>query len=410
MLKNIITILSIALLFSLSIFLAKTSVSEFRLASQSAAVFFVDNIKTEDLVTKYADASKGKANEKVRIFIMPGHEPDFGGAEYRSIKERELNTVTARYLRDFFEQDPSFEIVVGRDDGAWHPNLETYFSESMDEIKAWKEAQASTMKELIDDGEFELLDDPVPHQKVSEDVALRLYGINKWIGENDFDMAIHLHVNDYGGRRRGRAGEFTGYTIYIPESQYSNSKAAKEIARAVGGRLSQMIAVSDAKRESHGIVEDQNLVALGRYNTADAPSILVEYGYIYEAQFQDEAVREAILKEYAYQTYLGVKDFFIAHESAAKTKDSASLPYTWSKEVGMGEDYSLDVLKLQAALWKSGFYPPSGKDLRDCPLTGIFGGCTKAALDAFQKKNSVAGESGRLGEATREALNSAFGK
>ncbi len=408
--RNPVKILSVALLLLLSIYLAKHSVVEFQTISQSAAVFFADNIKPDDLLAKYEVALKSKNSEKVRIFIMPGHEPDFGGTEYKKIKERELNVILAEDLKDFLEQDPSFEVVVGRDDDRWHPDLEAYFAERMGDIKKWKDAQARTMRDLADDGEFELLDDPVPHQKVSEEVALRLYGINKWIGENDFDMAVHIHINDFGGRRKSRPGQFTGYTIYVPEPQYSNSGAAREIAESVGGRLSQMIAVSDAKREKEGIVEDQNLVVLGRYNTADVPSILIEYGYIYEPQFQDETVASAVLKEYAFQTYLGIKDFFITHEAAAKTKDSASLPYIWNKEIGIGEDHSLDAFALQVALWKKDMYPPSGKDLRSCPLTGIFGGCTKASLDEFQKRNLIENESERLGSHTRAILDSTFGK
>lgn len=402
--------ISVAVLFSLSVFLTKHSVAEFQAASQSAAVFFADNIRPEDLLNKYAEAAKDENAEDVRIFIMPGHEPDFGGTEYRKIKERELNATLARYLQDFLERDQSFESVIGRDDDRWHPDLEAYFDERMKDIKKWKDEQASVMKGLADGGELELLDDPVPHQKVSEAVALRLYGINKWIGEKGFDVAIHIHINDYGGRRSNKPGKFTGYTIYVPEPQYSNSTAAREIAESVGGRLSQMIAVSDAKREKEGIVEDQNLVVLGRYNTLDVPSILIEYGYIYEPQFQDNAVSDAVLKEYAYQTYLGIKDFFVTHEAARKTKDSALLPYAWKKEIAAGEDYSLDAFVLQAALWKKDMYPPSGKDLRSCPLTGIFGGCTKAALDEFQKRNLIEGESGRLGSHTRAILDSTFGR
>jgi N-acetylmuramoyl-L-alanine amidase len=410
MLRNPVPYIALLFLLSLSVFITSQTLVRVNSLSQSAAVFFVDNIKPEELVTKYASASKNKNSEKIRIFIMPGHEPDFGGTEYRQIKERELNVIIADYLEEFLEKDSKFDVVVGRNDDFWLSELQTYFNENMDEIKEWKDKQASTMKELVKDGEFELLDDPVPHQKAPDAVALRLYGINKWVGENDFDMALHLHINDYGSRRKSGSGQFTGYTIYVPEAQYSNSAAAKEIAKAVGGRLSQMIAVSDSKREDEGIVEDQNLVALGRFNTADVPSILIEYGYIYEPQFQDSVVTPRILKEYAYQTYLGVKDFFVTHEAATKTKSATSVPYTWDKEVRIGEEYSLDVLALQVALWTKGMYPPLGKDLRSCPITGIFGGCTKGALDEFQKKNLIEGESGRLGDNTRAILDSTFRK
>ncbi len=410
MLRNTIAHIALLFLVLLSIYITSKTVIEFNSFSQSAAVFFVDNVKPEDLISKYVEASEDENGDKIRIFIMPGHEPDFGGTEYRNIKERELNVIIANNLAEFFKEDSRYEVVVGRNNDSWLPELETYFNENMEEIKKWREGQVSAMKDLVDEGEFELHSDPVPHQKAPDNVALRLYGINKWVGENNFDMALHLHINDYGGRRRNSPGQFTGYTIYVPDSQYSNSGAAKEIARAVGDRLSTLIGVSDAKREREGIVESQNLVALGRYNTADTPSLLIEYGYIYEPQFQDEVVRAQILREYAFQTYLGVKDFFVTHEGATKTKSAALLPYTWNKEVGMSQDYSLDVFALQMALWTKGMYPPAGKDLKSCPVTGIFGVCTKGSLDEFQKRNLIEGESGRLGDNTRAILDSTFGK
>jgi len=36
---------------------------------------------------------------------------------------------------------------------------------------------------------------------VTEDIALRLYGFNKWADENKVDAMVHIHFNDYPGER-----------------------------------------------------------------------------------------------------------------------------------------------------------------------------------------------------------------
>jgi N-acetylmuramoyl-L-alanine amidase len=381
----------------------RSSLAQFSVANQ-AAVFTVDTVTTADLHSKY-EASKSSADEKVRIFLMPGHEPEFGGAEYKGVIERDLNVKIAEYLQEYLSQDGRYEVVLGRNEKAWNEEIMRYFAENWTAIDAWRAQQASIMKNLLSKGEIDLVESPVAHQTVSNDVANRLYGINKWIGENDFDLAIHIHVNDYGSRKKRSSGEFTGYVIYVPENQYSNSAAAKAVASSISDRLGQFFPQSNAKREQGGIVEDQELIALGRYNTADSPALLIEYGYIYETQFQDKDVRERALKEYAYQTYLGIQDFFVTGKAAAPAYSSATLPYTWNKNISDILTQDPDIYALQIALRAEGYYPAQSKTLNDCPVSGLFGGCTKRALAAFQKDNGLADEEGVLGEATRKKLN-----
>lgn len=378
-------------------------------AGNEAAVYGVDTVTTDGLRDKYAQATSTAPEDKVRVFLMPGHEPDYGGAEYRGIKERDLNIALVGYLRGYLEEDQRFEVVLGRGEGGWNPELEEYFSENWEEIKKWREDQAIMTKRLAEEGVF-VAKNGVPHQSVSNDVALRLYGINKWLGENDFDFAVHVHINDYGSRPKNGPGEFSGYSIYVPERQYSNSSASWRIARTLKDRFGELMAISSAPREKGGIVEDQELVAVGRYNTAEVPSILVEYGYIYEPQFQDEEVRDAILREYAYQTYLGIKAFFASDEEDNPEKEVAILPYEWHEDLEASRRYDVDVLALQIALSWNGIYPPEGKTLHDCPVSGLFGACTREAVRAFQEKYSISGEDGRVGERTRETLNALFSR
>jgi N-acetylmuramoyl-L-alanine amidase len=148
------------------------------------------------------------------------------------------------------------------------------------------------------------------HNTAPSDVGLRLYGIHKWANENDIDLSIHIHFNDHPRKNGAGPGKYTGFTLYIPDPQYSNGKTARAVAERIFARLSQTYSPSDMPKEAPGIVESQDLIAVGSYNTSDAPSILIEYAYIYEAQLQDEATRSLMLQDMALQTYEGLQDFF----------------------------------------------------------------------------------------------------
>ena len=84
----------------------------------------------------------------------------------------------------------------------------------------------------------------------------------------------------------------------------------KAIAEKIEGRLAQTITKSTLPKENAGLVEDQELVAIGRHNTVDAVSLLIEYGYIYEPWILNPIMRDIQIKELARQTVLGIEDFF----------------------------------------------------------------------------------------------------
>ena len=72
-------------------------------------------------------------------------------------------------------------------------------------------------------GDFIIKENP-PHLAVSEDIALRLYGFNKWANENKIDAIIHIHFNDYPRPTKWTIGKYKGFVIYIPDGQFANSK------------------------------------------------------------------------------------------------------------------------------------------------------------------------------------------
>lgn len=250
---------------------------------------------------------------KVRILLVPGHEPGFGGTEFGSLKERTMNTELASDLYDILKKDPHFEVFKTRNNEVWDPVFAAYFKDKWSAIKEWQKDSHEEMRHLIAIGSSTQPVSTVFHNTAPTSVALRLYGITKWANENLVDVVIHIHFNDYPDHRDGVAGVHTGFSIYVPVGQYGNSTTTKAIAHTVFKRLSKDNSVSNLPGESSGIVDEPELIAIGANNTADAASMLIEYGYIYEPQFRTAVKRSAALEKLALDTYLGLQDFFTSN-------------------------------------------------------------------------------------------------
>ncbi len=374
--------------------------------SNLAAVFFRESITVSQLHNKYDLADRGKT--KVRILIVPGHEPDFGGTEYMDLKEREMTVELAKYLQLFFQNNSHYEVVLARDNKKWNPDLQEYFDKNWKDIIDFFKKSKGEMLHYVNNGTVTKLVNGVQHNAAPQNVALRLYGINKWVNENNIDLTIHIHFNDYPRNDPTNPGEYSGFAIYVPEKQYSNSTTTRVIADTVFKRLEKYNAVSNLPKEKSGVIEEQDLIAIGSYNTLDAPSMLIEYGYIYEPQFAEKKLRQAIFKDLAFQTYLGVQDFFDTSNNSSITFDTLMLPYSWKGELSKDKADKSDVLALQTALSLEGVYPVPGKTKNDCPRTGRFGPCTSEALGIFQKKYGIVGEKERVGEKTKKVLNNLY--
>lgn len=368
-----------------------------------SAVFFQKGITVDELHDKYNSGSKNK----IRIMIVPGHEPDFGGAEYGSVKEREIAVDLANNLRDFLRDDPHYDVIVSRDKDNWNPVLSEYFKDHWSEITSFVKESKEQMIRLVNDGSVKKMDNNVIHNTAPQNVALRLYGINKWNNENNVDMAIHIHFNDYPRNNKGSPGAYNGFAIYVPEKQYSNSYTTHAIAENVFKRLSKYNAVSNLPKEDDGLIEEQELIAIGSHNTLDAPSMLIEYSYIYEPQITDPDTRAVTLKDLAFQTYLGIQDFFGAKSGVAAAYDTLMLPHNWQSIDQNSKDKS-EILALQTVLMAEGIYPPNNRSKNDCPRTGRFGPCTMTALKIFQDKYGIKDEVNVVGEQTKKVLNNNY--
>lgn len=366
-----------------------------------SSIFFVDSTTTQELHNKY------NSDKKIKILIVPGHDESSGGTVYKKIKESEINLMLAKELYYFLSDNPLFNVYLYRDELGKNIGIENYIKANASLIDGFIKSKKDLMQKLIEAGDISLVEGVV-HNTAPENTAKTLYGINKWANDNKVDLVVHIHFNDYPGRKMNQRGKYSGFAIYIPESQYSNASASKELSSYILKNLNHFYSKSNMPKENKGIVEDQELIALGSYNTLDGTGILIEYGYIYESQFTDQLTQKEILKDMAYQTYLGITNFFDKEKYNSEYWKSTLLPNNWSRNLDKG-DRGSDVLSLQAALVLEGFYPPKDYSPDECPVTGKYGDCTVEAIKDFQERYGIK-TTGVTGPKTLEKLNELYSK
>ena len=225
--------------------------------NQFATVISSHNPKTIiEIQSKYVSVPTPSA-PKVRILIVPGHEPDFGGAEYASLKERDMTVMLGDKLKALLDKNSHYQVFETRSYNSWNPVFQSYFDNSWNDIETWIKASHQEFSQLISAGSVKRTSSAVYHNIAPEKVATHLFGITKWANENNIDITIHIHFNDVPRNGRNTPGKNTGFTIYVPEKQYSNSTTTKAVAETVFKRLAKYNPVSDLAGESSGIVEEQ---------------------------------------------------------------------------------------------------------------------------------------------------------
>lgn len=369
--------------------------------NQTAAAFFATSITSAEIRENYhatTPVTVPKAPKRVRIMIVPGHQPHAGGTDFGGIYERNLTVDISTALARLLADNPHYDVTLARDKDEWNPILAAYFRDKKNEIDEFRKTQAAEMKQYLQSGSIVPEADQIYHVHTPSEAALQLYGINKWTSERDYDIVLHVHINDYPRSNMRVEGKYDGFAIYVPDHQYSNAVASRAVAQAIAHRLRAFHAFSTLPSESDGIIEDQELIAIGSNNSAEAAALLVEYGYIYEPQFQDKSVRDAAIADYAYQTYLGLQDF--VRDPVKDRYGTLVLPYHWNvSEPLKGES----AYALQAALHHLDLYPPPGKSLSDCPISGTVGECTRTAVKLFQEAQGLE-QTGSLDVKTAQAL------
>lgn len=375
---------------------SQLTASLINVVGNASSTAYPETVTPEDITEEYHTG-------QVQVLLVPGHDDINPGAVFGSVRETDINLTMARYLSERFSADERFNVVTTKDleTGEYLPQF-VFDAEARARITRWRE----TLKSVFSLREKQGLltrSVVVEHNNADNRVATILYGINEWANENDIDIVLHIHFNDYASRKGTRVGKYSGFSIYVPDTVLPNARASRALAESMYARLSERFPASDLPKENIGIIPDQELIAVGAHASRRKVSLLIEYGYIYERQFKTEAVREAVLRELAYQTYLGVKDFFEI-DTLSREEATTFLPYTFSQPLTRGMEGELDVLSLQAALHREGFYPPQGKTLSDCPINGMFGACVESAVRAYQKDKKLP-MVGMVGPQTIKSLN-----
>ena len=249
------------------------------------------------------------AAEPFKILLVPGHDNEVWGAQYGNLKEADMNLVLATQIYNILKKDKRFEIYITRNWDGYIKEFADYFSENRQEIKSFKEKAKQEMEDKIANGYF-IEKENVPHNTVSEDVSLKLYGINKWANENKIDAVIHIHFNDYPRKTKWTMGKHKGFAIYMPDGQFPNAKESAQLAGNIFMQLSKKYITSTYEKELDGLVSDQKLIALGSNGTLNQSirSVLIEYGYIY--RFRNNSMRHKAYKTMADLTMKGIKNYF----------------------------------------------------------------------------------------------------
>ncbi len=368
-------------------------------------VFFASG--GEKYETKHNPGLELKERKEIKILIVPGHDKESGGTRFRNIKESSLNAELGERIYNLLKGEKEFKVYLVRGKSGYLPEFLSYFNDQKESIKQFEFAHQKVTnyyerKGLITDKEW------IVHNSASPDAANKLYGINKWANENDVDVVLHIHFNDYPRRNLAKRGKYSGFSIYIPEKQFSNSKKSIALAKSVFDRLKKKFAISNLPKEKMGIIEDQKLIAVGSYNTLNAASLLIEYGYIYERQFTSPTIRKLVLQRMAKQTFLGVKNFFQRRKNNSDKEDEEKLVHKWGRNLRRGMNGNADVFFLQTALAEEGLYPPEGRSKNSCPINGNFGPCTLKAVIDFQKSYGIKPAVGKVGPLTRAKLNEIY--
>lgn len=271
----------------------------------SASAFFSMGISINDLINKYSNPTK---NGKIKILLVPGHEPTSGGTEYKNLIERDLNLIVSEKIKNILSKNDKFEIITTRDQNGWNPELEKYINHNKSYIQSWIKTMKDEMLQLINNGKIARVRAKMGHATIPTDSAIFLYGINKWANDKKVDIEINIHFND-NPKYKGKP-TYEGFTIYVPEKQYSNSSSSKLLAKDLFSEISKIQKPSTMPEENGGIVEDQELIALGRYNTADSLSVIIEYAYIYEKIMQNTLTRNNFIDITASSTASSINKFF----------------------------------------------------------------------------------------------------
>ena len=259
-------------------------------------------------VSKASKSGDIKTDEKIKILIVPGHEPNAGGAdEFKKIKERDLNLQLSEMIAEKFASSSNIEIILARDNNGWNKDIKNYVETSSSTIMNWVALMKKIMLEKINAGEMRLINPGMKHNVAASNAVLYLYATNKWIAENDIDLVLHVHFNN-NPKYKGKPN-YRGYCMYIPDTQYNNYSKSLTLAKYIDSEISKIEKKSNMPQESQIIIPDQQLIATGNFDTLKIPSVVVEYAYIYEPMMLSSSTRNKFIETAASSTATALENY-----------------------------------------------------------------------------------------------------
>lgn len=297
-----LAIAALALMLAIGAFVWKPHA--FRAAGNFFAMLtFPERVTPDSLLEKRA------RGDPIRVLVVPGHDGDYWGTDYRGVREADLTAELGRMVRDRFAADPRFTVAITREGTVYTDEFSEYFKTHSSLIWEFRDYVRTTFFAALARGDVKRRAQNF-HGKAISEIARRLYGINMWANEHETDVALHLHFNDYPRPRQTQPGRYRGWAIYVPESQFPNARASRTLAETLAARLLTFSSVSNLSQESAGVVEDQELIAVGSHASLYAASMVIEYGYIYEPWLVDAEARAEAFPRLADLTYRGIADYF----------------------------------------------------------------------------------------------------
>lgn len=222
-----------------------------------------------------------------------------------------MNLALATKIYNILKQDPRFEVHITRNGGGYTQEFADYLSTQKQAIIAFEQNAKKNLQAEIASGTF-VRKANAPHHSVSADLAMRLYGYNKWAMENNMDAMIHIHFNDYPRPSKWVIGMYKGFTIYIPDQQFPNYNISANLAKSIFAQLTKKYTTSTFPPEKGGLITDEKLIAIGANGTLNATvrSVLIEYSYIYEKKLRTPSIRQQTYTDMANLTANGIKNYF----------------------------------------------------------------------------------------------------
>ena len=309
--KYILVIFALYGFVSLLLFYTnKTAESPTTSTSTTNAISVVTTpIATTTASISTATITPPKTSRPFTILVVPGHDTNTGGAQYRDVYERDIVVTVAQKIAALLATSSNYKIIVARDTQTWNPILQNYFDENKQNIIDFKDEHQVAAAAALSSGQEKYVPDEASHSIVNATSSLELYGINKWADENPVDLILHLHFNNSERPNMNEPGSYHGFTMFIPDKQRVNATTSRAIGQDIYAELKKFFTPEIVGNNGTSLIEDQSLIALGGSETLTKPAILIEYGYVYDKNLQDPTDRDKTLSQMAVQTVAGIQDY-----------------------------------------------------------------------------------------------------